>query len=365
MVVQLRGAAATRLLGVFGESICMKEGPRSANIQSFFPETCNLLTKTQFDTSSSQAISQIPGEFQRVLRNDTIASLPGFLTAAGAKDPMVATLGPVLVQIVKRGDLTTTASDAAKQYCELNATSKFPDPKGTRACTMYLLVAAVGQTLTDCDAGTPQCADTIAVPFLNWKKEFDPQSTKTVDALIADLRQLRTLYASSQKDTGARVALFFQLLDTFGSYKKADRSAFALLRNWDRKSYRWATTALTVYQIAQDFRRGYEPIDLAKSIAARTLCITPASSDSYDAGCALKFTALSCTTMRESLAKTEGNKDLAFRLDHLREALKKMITDLPDADPLKQWATNQKLVDRVEADAVRMCEGGVGAGPSG
>lgn len=348
MVVQLRGAAATRLLGVFGNSICRKD-VQGTNVKSFFPETCNLLTHTQIDTSSSNAIAQIPGEFQRTLRNDTIASLPGLLSAAGGKDPMLATLGPVLVQFVAEGSapLSKTASAAAQSYCDQNASAKPPDPRGTRACRTYFLLTAVGKAVATCDGQPANCvSNLIDVPYKDWKVEFDPVSAKTAAELYADVLALRDVYGTSKKDADARIALLLQVVKTFGEYSQNDQGAFVLLRKWDQKSYRWATTALTVYQVAQDFRRGYEPLDLANAVFANTLCVKPASSTAYDVGCALKLTAFTCQTMRDSLKATAAEQDLKKRLDTLSKDLAERVNKLADNDPLKAWAVERKLVEQ-------------------
>lgn len=323
MVVQLQGAAATRLLNVFGSSICVRR-VHGTDVRSFFPETCNLLITGRVDTSSSNAIAQIPGEFQRTLRNDTLASLPGFLTAAGAKDPTVAALGPVLVQFVD-----DPAQDLASEYCA--------SAVDTRACATFTLLSAANDLLNTCNA---DCATQFAPALTQWQNALgiDAEQRRAAADVYARLTQLR---AAAKQDRVARVALFFDLLDAFGPVPSTDAAGMLMLRKWDGGGYRWATMALTVYQLAQDFRRGYEPIDLANKVFERTLCVSPVST-SYDTGCALKFTALAAKSMRDSLKNTTSTDSLDKKVNLLTTGLDIAITNISDPG-LQAWVTERNL----------------------
>lgn len=344
MVVQLRGAAATRLLKLFGTSIC-DDNIGGANVQSFFPETCNLLITGTFDTSSADAVSQIPGELQRTLRNDTLASLPGFLTAAGTKDPTVAALGPLFVQVLadEAAPLSITAADAATAFCN-GVTPQ--DTHRFRACALHGLLLATATAVTTCNgaiaANCPEVA-LIIQPLADWKTAFGMSALTAVD-LYTKAAALNATYAASKKDREARLALFFEVVGAFGSVDRNQSSALLLLKRWDARSYRWATTALTLYQVAQDFRRGYDPVDLAERVFEQTLCAAPgARGAAYDAGCALKFTALVFTEMRDAVANASADAKLPDKVKLIQDALTAKIAEPGDAE-LKKWSMQQQLV---------------------
>jgi hypothetical protein len=335
MVVQLQGAAATRLLNVFGNSICVRR-VHGTDVRSFFPETCNLLLMGKIDTSSSNAIAQLPGEFQRTLRNDTLASLPGFLTAAGAKDPAVAALGPVLLQFA-----ADPSQNLASAYC---ATAP-----GENACATFTLLRAANELLRTC---TVDCAAQFAPALKQWQDVLgiDPEQRRVAADVYARLAALR---AAAKDDRVARIALFFDSIDAFGPQPSSDAAGMLMLRKWDGGGYGWATVALKVYQLAEDFRRGYEPIDLANKIFEDTkLCVAPVAS-SYDTGCALKFTALAAKSMRDTLKQnTSSEVTLDQKVRMLTAGLQTAIDDITDP-ALHAWVTERKLAAKVSTLAVQ------------
>lgn len=344
MVVQLKGAAATRLLNVFGRSICLREY-EGTDVRSFFPDTCNLLLDDNIDTSSSDAIAQIPGEFQRTLRNDTLASLPGFLNAAVEREPFVAALGPIVLAFQEQAD-PFASPDPANTYCD----SPSANETRVRACATYRLLLATRFVLKACDQASdcPAIQSVLAPAITQWKTTLGMDRAPEAADLFRAASRARTQWRGKQNDAVSRVVMLFEVIDALGKLDARDAAGMVLVRRWDRAGYGWARIALSVYRVAADFRRGYDPVALSNALFAELHC--PGNTEgTYDAACALKFAAAAFPKMRTALAQfdTHPEATLEAKLQAISKELTSVTQDTGDPG-LTAWSSALGLTAKVE-----------------
>jgi len=355
MVVQLQGVAAQKLLGIFGDALCKRHG--NVEVQTYFPDTCNLLLPSGANTSIRLQMTQLPGEFQRTLRNDLVALLPATLQMARFNDSTVLYFVPLFQKI--QANKTDPIAAVAGYRCPLTPSNQVPDEQ--RLCATLTLLGAAAQHRQDCknDRDPRTCwinTMTTDAALASWATLYNvPNIAGKLPPYLDEFEKTWTAYNGTDQKPKRDVLqtaqfvvkAWHQALENLGPGLSIDdrhlddrASHVALVGTFDRTLTRYGSVARTVYRIADGFRKGYDPLTLSISAATQTECV-----DETDLGCSVKFVGIAITTFREVAKKhpdlLDSTKD---QTDEVNRVVEELITST-ESNPQLASGTLKTLWD--------------------